>query len=881
MKRFTAALLSLTLTVPLLFSCADERENTNSENINSEAEVSEQTPMEIEITIEKEKYPALEMTADDGREGVLIFRNSPGKTVAPSGSGDFFDAVVIDGAICAVYKKGYAAVMTESGALLRFRGDYEHVPAGSSVSGLDLPQYLPSSYVEFEAGNISFSYKNMSRGNTSNVYYYDEQWYSATTQTGVGIEVAVSADGVITEINKEGNTYIPSGGYVLSMNNTSSGTSVALKLSVGMSAKLVERDLLYTSERYIYLGKNRSRPDSGIVIYTHEKNTETPAGDGYYTEIAVNSDGRIEAVFTGSQGKTPIPDNGFVVSASGTQASALSSTAKPHMIAAYDSTRFLRLTDDPTAIYDRLCITCIEYAAQYNEATAAYLPVDYEELDRLFAESESACGNLTSSLAIEQSGDDIVKNIGVLRASLQSIARLLYPSITVGDRTAWVTVGELDYANNIFLHYKNDKDVEHAVKYAKDIGLNTIIIDNAAAGYAVYPSEVKGMVMLEELNGFDVIESFSRHCREQDIRLIVMMSAYPIANANRSWGEDHFMTLMKDKYLKTNKGRTADPSGTVTLDPSDRDVRDFQLAVVREIASKYDIFGIQADYNRYPLPVYYQEPNYEDFGYFSTASESFKEEYGVDPASIAPSNKLWGEWCAWRRNVITTFAKEFYTAIKSVNPELNVSFTCFADYNDRQLYVYQDVEIWAKEGFADAIYPMIYAATTEDEIRYTKQNLPICDYADVVIGLGTYVRATQKSMCEQMCLPFEYALAGSSNFTLRYISICGYDESVRTVFGSPAVPITGNDKSTVLDACLNMLKINAKHYAYLQKKQSDENFDFDKLVADAEKLRSLSAEDAVNALKVAVGSLSEYGNGENAAKAAKRELEFIISAIAH
>lgn len=870
MKRFTAALLSLTLAVPLLFSCANESGNTSEES-----EISEQTPMEIEITIDKNKYPALEMTADDGREGILVFRNDAGKTVTPSGSSSFFDAVVIDGAICAVYPKGYAAAMPESGVILRFRGDYEDISTASSVSGLELPQYLPASYVEFEIGNIGFRHKNILRGATGDVYYYDDRWYAASTQTGEGIEIAVSADGVIAEINRAGNTYIPDGGYVLSMNDAGSGASVALKLSVGMNARLVERELLYTAERYIYLGKNRSRPDSGIVIYTREKYDETPEGDGFYTEITVDSDGRISDIITSTRGgKTPIPENGFVISATGTPSAVLSSSAKLYMHASYDGTRFLRLTDDPTAIYHRLCETRSEYTERYDEAVAAFSPIDYEEIDKLFAQTENTYDEHASA-------DDAVKNIALLRTSLKAISKLLYPSVTVGDRTAWVTVGELDYANNIFVHYKNDKDVEHAVKYASSIGLNTLIVDNAASGYPVYPSEVEGTVMLELLNGFDIIESFSRHCKEEGIRLIVMMSAYPVASGNRTYHENHFMSTMKDKYLKSNKGKTSDAWGTVTLDPSDREVRDFQLAIARELAEKYDIFGIQADYNRYPLPVYYQEPNYEDFGYFSDASESFKAEYGVDPATISISHPLWGDWCAWRRNVITTFSKEFYTTIKSANPNINVSFTCFADYNDRQLYVYQDVEIWAKEGFADAIYPMIYAATTEDEIKYTKQNLPICEYADVVIGLGTYVSATQKSMCEQMCLPLDYALAGSSNFTLRYISICGYDESTRNVFRDPAVPITGNDKSTVLAACLDMLKTNAKYYAYLQKKQESGSFDFDKLASDMEKLRTLSVEDALSTLRDTVGSLSEYGNGENAAKAAKRELEFIISAIAH
>lgn len=874
MKRFICGVISGVLMLPLLASCTsdgDESQSGASENTDNSFEASVAEALTTEITIDKINYSAYELDSDDGRNGVLIFRNGEDNAAPQAANASFFDAVVIDDMVCTIYPQGTVAVMPESGVVLRFRGEFDAIHAGSIVKGIDLPEYLPCEYIGFDKGIIEIRHANETRGEDTAGYFYDENWYAASTRTAGGIEIAISGDGRITEINKAGDTYIPDGGYVISINNSGSAAAVAAKLSVGDKAEHIKKELFYSVGKFIYNGKNRSRSTGGIVLFTPDKYDKTPVEDGYYTEVAVYS-GRIIDIQSGTHGGTAIPENGYVISATGIQATAVASFAKKHMLVANDGIRQLRLINDPLAEYTQLCDVKNDYSGRLTQSKSNFMPLIYSETDMLLASAVKACDSLDSL-----GGDALASCILSLRAALDGLSGLLYPNITVGDRAAWVTVGELDYANNIVLHYKNDTDVEHAVSYAKGLGLNTLIIDSMVAGYAVYPSKLEGMVMLNELDGFDVIQAFATHCKNQGMRLIVMMSGYPIANINIDWPENHFMNLMKDKYLKTNKGRFADSAGTVTLDPSDDDVRKFQLNMARELAG-YDIFGIQADYNRYPLPLYYQVPGYEDFGALSPAAKSFTEKYGVDPVDMTPQSELWPEWCAWRRNVISTFAKELYTAIKDVNPALNVSFTCFADYNDRQLYVYQDVEIWAKDGYADAIYPMIYATTTEDEIKYIEQSLTAAQNAPVVIGLGTYVRATQQSMCEQMILPFEYAISGSSNFTLRYISICGYDNAVRTVFADGAVPITGNDKKAICAACSELFEENTKSYEYLMQSES-EGFDFAKLCSDIWELNSFATDEIIDSLNLILAHLDSYGTNEKAIKTAERDLRFILSAI--
>ena len=81
-----------------------------------------------------------------------------------------------------------------------------------------------------------------------------------------------------------------------------------------------------------------------------------------------------------------------------------------------------------------------------------------------------------------------------------------------------------------------------------------------------------------------------------------MVNAFSSGIDGVAYPKDHYMSVYKDKYLITNKGRHVGPDGVITLDPADPDVQAFNLSVLKEICEKYDVYGVQADYMRYPLP---------------------------------------------------------------------------------------------------------------------------------------------------------------------------------------------------------------------------------------------------------------------------------------
>lgn len=811
------------LLLPALASCG----NGESSGDSSAEESSQEQPLPITVG-EHEFLIKDKINSELTEDGVYLYTYDASRPAFPKredADKSFFDVAVLDGRVVAVYDNGSTAVIPKDGFVLRFRNVEAEVCVGNEVKCdfLECVNY-PERYVQFGNGSfIEIGYENQLRTAEDTGWLYNENWHTGNTESNIYCTEIAVKDGKIVEINRSGDDIagisIPEGGFVLAVGQGSQNERKANKLRVGDSAEIVRDSKLYSSVRFNSNGENRSRPDDGLVIFTDKQKT-TPVGSEL-TELSVSSEGRITAIYTHSGGMNKIESGGYVLSASGTTATELARTAELQAEVVRQGERAVFVIKTPLTELARLIAERDALIECYKQSVEKLERIDFELVAGIISKISESVSSAEATLGIKNEGEYngfdgsiLSKSLHELKALVKQAKNELVPYVSVQDRSAWITIGEYDASGKIFLHCKTQADVNHAVRYAKNCGLNTIIIDNLAAGFAVYPSEVEGLVMLPQLEGVDIIAAFKKACDENQIRLIVMVNAFSSGLSHVSYPKNHYMSIYKDKYLLTNKGNHIGPDGVITLDPADKDVQAFNLAIISEIAEKYDIYGVQADYMRYPLPYYYQLHNYEDFGYNESSKSGFIAKYGKDPAKMRIDDPLWEKWCEHRRNIISDYQKRFYQTLKGINSNLFVSFTCFADYRDRQIYVYQDVEKWAENGFADAIYPMIYGETTEYQLGYAQEIQPITEHTDLILGVGTYVRATNESLTEQFVMPFSLCSEGISIFTLRYISTCGYDETVRNAFRVPATPATAPD-GELISACAEMAvwRINGLKYA--------------------------------------------------------------------
>ena len=852
LKRIAALITAALFAAPALFSCT-EGGQTSQQPGSDDPQISEVSEMSVpqkweskdSVSLRGKSYALSGVNAEPQGEGIYYFSREYG-CAAPGGQGEYTDCAVCAGIVAEVTKNA-PAVIPETGFVVRFCGvspESEPETGDAARCSFDNHPYLPARYVRCGDVSVGIGYSDIVRIDDDTGFLFDGGWYAATTfGNPYCTEVAVGADGTVVQVNPSGtadsgDTPIPEGGYVIAAGQGSNTEKQLLKLNVGDKAEYREEERIFTVEKYAITEKDpASRPDhAAVLIYGSGKHKTTPAGS-WLTEIAVSASGKVTEIRPYCDGGTAVPEGGFVVSGSGKYTQIFGYRIALGDKAVIGGPKSLYFINNAQSVYERCSERLAEAETAYSLAAARLDYIDFKKAKEAIAEARAA---LLPGGEKPAAGEELYKSISDALPLLDECETELIPCVPVGDRAAWVTVGEDDYDGKPYLHYTNDEAVLRTVKYAKSLNINTLIIDDTASGYAVYPSEVPGLLPHPELNGFDVIASFLNACKSENIRLTVMMSSLAAVTAGREFPQGHYMNLYAGKIMKTNRGRTVDAYGAAALDPSWPEVRAFKLAEAKEIARKYPgIYGIQFDYIRYPLPVYYQAANYEDFGYDSPASQSFAAKYGKDPKSLSIEDPLWDEWCAVRRAVITDTARAYSEELRAINPGINLSFTCFADKNDRAKYVMQEPELWAEKGYADAIYPMIYGDTTAYQRRYAEEIAPAEDYAAVVLGVGSYVKMTQRSMAEQLYMPFELGYEGTSNFTLRYISVCGYHDTVKKAFREPAVP-SGDGENTV-KAVADMLcaRCEALKYLYPCEKGLDEY---------AQKIKAAAAESGLSAV---------------------------------
>ncbi|MBO4366083.1 MAG: hypothetical protein J5843_00355, partial [Clostridia bacterium] len=584
------------------------------------------------------EYDLTAVQEDTGEEGFFYFdRTVCGDTApdAPDESGDFTDLAVCNGILCAVFENE-PAILPETGFVIRIRNaELKRAPEpgiGMRTS-LYTESYLPEEYVMIGSKPVEIRYRNIVRIDDNAGFLFDDGWYTSTTFSNIwGTEMAVDKDGTVLEIRpsgneNSGNTPIPESGYVLAVGAGSTYESIILSASIGEKVEHISERHLYTVRKFTFSQYNpeagRTSPD--LLYLSGADYEQTPAGSG--TEILIGKDGIVKNVIANAEGGNAIPEGGYAVCASGREAAPLAAVVNVGDLCVQTAAKMIAFLKTPQTM-EKLLIKRIQQAKDdVYKVKFDYDFIDYKKADALYASVQEEFE--------KAKGKDRAAKLLRTCDLLDELYAELVPGIPFGERAAWVTVGETDAEGNPYLHYKDDEAVKRSVSYAKSLNLTTLIIDPLASGYAVYPSSVQGFLPHPELGSFDVVKAFAQACEEADIDLVVMPCALLSVSASTVYPKGHYVNLYESKRLKTQKGRTVDGYGAIAMDPSDPVIRKMITDMVTELQVNYpEIDGVQMDYIRYPLPVYYQLENYEDFGYSSPASEAFEKQYKVNPATL-------------------------------------------------------------------------------------------------------------------------------------------------------------------------------------------------------------------------------------------------------
>lgn len=172
------------------------------------------------------------------------------------------------------------------------------------------------------------------------------------------------------------------------------------------------------------------------------------------------------------------------------------------------------------------------------------------------------------------------------------------------------------------------------------------------------------------------------------------------------------------------------------IDPGNADARRYEVSLISELVSKYDIDGLSLDYLRCPGRV----------GYTDSGRDYILKKYKVDLAQVvgtapvaldtedgkkaaaaanaaALKNPIWPEWKRWRTEQVNILMHDIRAAVNKAKPGLPISSYVWG-YNtySGNYETNQDWMTWVSKGWLDWINPSGYRYTDEAFIKAVDDN---------------------------------------------------------------------------------------------------------------------------------------------------------------
>ncbi|MBL1209429.1 family 10 glycosylhydrolase [Geminocystis sp. GBBB08] len=279
-------------------------------------------------------------------------------------------------------------------------------------------------------------------------------------------------------------------------------------------------------------------------------------------------------------------------------------------------------------------------------------------------------------------------------------------------RAMWVDRGTIVKA-------KSKQDLAPLFDRMAESGINTVFLETVNSSYPIYPSRV-APEQNPMTKGWDPLQASIELAHERGMELHAWAWIFAAANQghNRILGQpENYLGPVLSRnpswVLKDQNGAVFNRTPgfkKAFFDPANPQVRNYLLALLEEIATNYDVDGIQLDYIRYPFQDGITK---QQFGYTNVSQELFKQTYGIDPKNIKPSSPLWSQWTGFRIRQITSFVSESSQRLKAKRPNLVISTAVFPiERRERLSVLQQNWEDWIDQGYVDMMLLMTYALHT-------------------------------------------------------------------------------------------------------------------------------------------------------------------------
>ncbi|YAF94237.1 MAG: glycoside hydrolase family 10 protein [Nodularia sp. CChRGM 3473] len=310
------------------------------------------------------------------------------------------------------------------------------------------------------------------------------------------------------------------------------------------------------------------------------------------------------------------------------------------------------------------------------------------------------------------------KNYALARQQWLATKANLWQQFPVNRRLAQAEIRAVWLDRGTIVKAGSEKELAKIFDRLAQSGINTVFFETVNAGYTIYPSQVAPQPN-PLIRGWDPLATGVKLAHERGMELhawvwvfaagnqrhnelINLNSHYPgpVLAANPDWANyDH-----QGKMIPAGQTKPF-------YDPANPELRQYLLKLYEEIATRYQVDGIQLDYIRYP----FQDPFAgRIYGYGKAARAQFQQLHGIDPVNISPNQRdLWQKWTAFRTQQVDSFVAQVSQQLRQKRPNLILSVAVFPlPEIERIQKLQQHWEVWARRGDIDLIVPMTYAQDT-------------------------------------------------------------------------------------------------------------------------------------------------------------------------
>ena len=280
-----------------------------------------------------------------------------------------------------------------------------------------------------------------------------------------------------------------------------------------------------------------------------------------------------------------------------------------------------------------------------------------------------------------------------------------------------------DCSRNAFL-----QGAETILKNITSVGLDTVFLHVRPFSDALYRSSafpwsavLTGKQGVDP--GYDPLQLFCETAAKYHVQVHAWINPFRICSDESKW--DDVCDNNPAKQLLSDGDDTAvvHTAGGVYYDPASPAVQQIILSGVRELLEHYPVAGIHIDDYFYPS---------QDAAIDEAEYKAYQQSGGSDPLDV------------WRRDTVSAWIREMYTAVKSFGSDKIFSISPAVDLQKNRDTLYADLQHWCTEsGYCDWIIPQVYVGFRHETKPFIQaasawNALPLADSVHLLYGLAAY-----------------------------------------------------------------------------------------------------------------------------------------------